>query len=101
MQRKHIPIRKCSGCGERKAQDELIRVVRSIDKKVEDGKFIESKIISLDFTGKKDGRGAYICRNLNCLKLARKARKFERSFSCKIPDEIYEQIEGELKRNVW
>lgn len=99
MQRRHTPIRKCSGCGARKAQDELIRIVRCTDKKIENGKCVESKIISLDFNGKKNGRGAYICRDLNCLKLARKARRFERSFSCKIPDELYEQIEGEISRN--
>lgn len=52
--------------------------------------------ISLDLTGKKPGRGAYVCKNPECFELARKARRFERSLSCKIPDGVFEQLKEEL-----
>ena len=55
--------------------------------------------ISLDTTGRKPGRGAYVCRSADCLRLARKARRLERAFSCQIPDEVYERMEEELSRN--
>ena len=66
----------------------LIRVVRSPE-----GDF------SLDFTGKKSGRGAYICKKTECFVKARKAKRFEKSFECTVPDEIYESLEGELKKS--
>lgn len=88
MQNKKIPLRKCTGCGEMKPKKELVRVVRSPENE-----------ISLDLTGKKNGRGAYICRNAECLKKAQKAKRIERSFVCVIPDEIYEAMERELKEN--
>lgn len=93
MHKKHIPMRKCSGCGEIKSKGELIRVVKSKDK--ENG-INENIQISLDLTGKKPGRGAYLCKNIDCLKLARKLRRLERSFSCKIPPEVYDRLEEEL-----
>lgn len=83
---KKIPLRKCLGCGEMKPKKELVRVVKN-----QDGD------ISLDLTGKKPGRGAYICRDLACLQAARKARRIERGFSCQIPDEIYDRMEEEMK----
>lgn len=83
---KKIPLRKCLGCGEMKPKKELVRVVKN-----------QNDEISLDLTGKKPGRGAYICRDLACLQEARKARRIERGFSCKIPDEIYDRMEEELK----
>ena len=64
---------------------ELIRVV-----KTPEGEFL------LDFTGKKSGRGAYLCRNKGCLKSCRKSKRLEKSFSCRIPDEVYEKLESEL-----
>ena len=67
---------------------ELIRVVKS-----------KEGDISLDLTGKKSGRGAYICKSVECFEKARKARKFERSFSCMISEDIYNSMEGELKEN--
>lgn len=85
MKTKKIPMRMCLGCNEMKPKKELVRVVRS-----KEGE------ISLDLTGKKSGRGAYICRNAECLKKARKARRFEKSFSCMISDEIYDGMEAEL-----
>ncbi len=80
-----IPLRKCSGCGEMKPKAELVRVVRSPEGE-----------LSMDLTGRKAGRGAYVCRSLACLKQARKAKRLERSFSCAIPDGIYDRLEEEL-----
>lgn len=85
MQNKKIPMRKCTGCGEMKPKKELCRIVKSPEDE-----------ISLDLTGKKNGRGAYICKNAECLKKARKAKRIERSFACAIPDEVYEKLEQEL-----
>lgn len=82
---KKIPMRMCLGCGEMKPKKELIRAVKSPEGE-----------ISLDLTGKKSGRGAYICRDINCLKLARKAKRFEKSFECRISDEVYNTMEREL-----
>ncbi len=81
-----IPLRKCTGCNEMKPKKELVRVVRSPEGE-----------ISLDLTGKAPGRGAYVCRNAECLKIARKARRFEKAFSCAIPDEVFDRMEGELR----
>ncbi len=99
MKTKKIPLRKCTGCNEMKPKKELVRVVRTSEKKDEDGNIIEESTICLDLTGKKNGRGAYVCKDIECLKLARKARRFERAFSSKIPDEVYNQMEQELNEN--
>lgn len=99
MYQKKIPMRKCTGCNEMKEKKQLVRIVKAPDKTDENGEVIEKGGISVDFTGKKSGRGAYVCRNADCLKAARKARRFERAFSCKIPDEVYEQLERELENN--
>lgn len=88
MKTKKIPMRMCLGCGEMKPKRELIRVVKS-----------KEGNISLDLTGKKSGRGAYICKSVECFEKARKARKFERSFSCMISGDIYNSMEGELREN--
>ncbi len=88
MKTKKIPMRMCLGCGEMRPKRELIRVVKS-----------KEGDISLDLTGKKSGRGAYICKSVECFEKARKARKFERSFSCMISEDIYDSMEGELKEN--
>lgn len=85
MFEKHIPLRKCVGCGEMIGKKGAVRVVRD-----KDGN------ISIDPTGKKSGRGAYICKDKSCLEQARKGRKLERSLKCQIPAEIYETIEKEL-----
>lgn len=82
---KKIPMRMCLGCGEMKPKKELIRVVKSPEGDV-----------SLDTVGKKSGRGAYICPDAECLRLARKARRFEKSFSCRISDEVFDSMEREL-----
>lgn len=85
MQKRKIPMRMCTGCSEMKPKKELIRVVKSPEGDV-----------SLDTAGRKPGRGAYVCRNIECLKKARKARKFERAFSMQISDEVYSRLEEEL-----
>ena len=87
MQNKKIPMRKCTGCNEMKPKKELMRVVKSPEGE-----------ISLDFTGKKNGRGAYICRSEECFKKARKMRRFEKSFSCKIEESVYEVMTDELRK---
>ncbi|MCR4796713.1 MULTISPECIES: RNase P modulator RnpM [Ruminococcus] len=86
MKPKKTPMRMCLGCGEMKPKKELIRVVKSPEGE-----------ISLDFKGKAAGRGAYICRSTECLEKARKARRFEKSFSCKIEESVYEVMMNELR----
>ncbi len=76
----------CAGCSEHKPKKELVRVVRTP----------EGEIL-LDLTGKKSGRGAYVCPNETCLKKARKARRIERALDCAIPDEVYERMEAEMR----
>ena len=88
MQKK-IPMRQCMGCRERKAKRELIRVVRGTD-----------GTVSLDFGGKLNGRGAYLCPDPNCLKKAEKAKSLERSLEVPIPDEVYQRLEKEMGANV-
>ncbi|MCR4925665.1 MAG: YlxR family protein [Clostridiales bacterium] len=85
MKQKKIPLRKCSGCGEMKPKKELVRVVRSPEGEV-----------SLDLDGRMAGRGAYVCPNIQCLNKARKAKRFERSLDCSIPDEVYQNMEAVL-----
>lgn len=87
MQKK-IPQRQCVGCRERKAKRELIRVVRGTD-----------GVVSLDFSGKLNGRGAYMCPNPACLKIARKAKSLERSLETAISDEVYARLEKEMGAN--
>jgi predicted RNA-binding protein YlxR (DUF448 family) len=84
--KKKIPTRRCTGCGEHFPKNTLIRVLRTP----------EGEII-LDLTGKKSGRGAYICRSTACLKKARKAKRLETSLECPIPEEVYDRMEEELK----
>ena len=94
---KKVLLRKCTGCGEMKEKRELIRVVKAPEKKDENGNVISGGEISLDLTGRKSGRGAYVCKNTECFEKARKARRFERSLSCKIPEDVYEQMSAELE----
>lgn len=82
---KKIPQRQCVGCREMKNKKDLIRVVKSPEGE-----------ISLDFGGKKPGRGAYVCRDVACLKRARKSRALERAFEVTIPPEVYDALEQEL-----
>lgn len=93
MQQKKIPLRKCMGCMQQFPKKELVRVVKS---KLDE----EQYEISLDLTGKKSGRGAYVCKNVQCLKAARKAKRLERALECEIPAEVYEKMEREMQDNV-
>lgn len=88
MKERKIPLRMCAGCGEHKPKRELMRIVRDSEGNV-----------SLDLTGKKNGRGAYLCRNMECLKKARKSRRIERTLEVQIPDAVYDRIEEEFSRN--
>lgn len=92
-------MRKCTGCGEMKPKRELVRVVKAPDQKDEDGNVLSRGEVSLDLTGKKPGRGAYVCKNAECLRLARKARRFERAFMCQIPEEVFDAMESELSED--
>ncbi len=85
---KKIPMRQCLGCNERKPKSELLRVVRDPEGN-----------ISLDFTGKKSGRGAYICKSVKCLKKAVKSHRIDKNLECSVPDEVYVSMEKELSEN--
>ena len=80
-----IPTRRCTGCGEHFPKNTLIRVLRTPEGEV-----------LLDLTGKRSGRGAYICTSAACLKKARKSRRIETSLGCAISKELYEKMEEEL-----
>ena len=82
---KKIPTRRCTGCGEHFPKNTLIRVLRTPEGEV-----------TLDLTGKKSGRGAYICKNAACFKKARKSRRIETSLECHISEELYNRMEEEL-----
>ena len=85
---KKIPMRQCLGCNEHKPKGELIRVVRTPE-----GETV------LDFTGKKSGRGAYVCRSIVCLRKARKSKRLEKNLDCAISDEVYEKMESEISHH--
>jgi predicted RNA-binding protein YlxR (DUF448 family) len=85
MQKK-IPMRQCLGCRQMKPKRELIRVVRS-----------PAGEISLDFRGKKPGRGAYLCPDMECLRRATKSRALERAFETAIPEDVYLALQGEME----
>lgn len=82
---KKIPMRQCMGCNQHKPKNELLRVVRDPE-----------GVISLDFKGKKSGRGAYLCFDVACLKKARKSKRIDRVLECEIPAEVYDAMEEEL-----
>ena len=86
MKQRKIPMRMCVGCREMKPKRELVRVVRSPEGE-----------ISLDFRGKAPGRGAYVCRDSQCLKKAIRQRALERALSVQIPAEIYARLEQEME----
>ena len=81
-----IPQRQCGGCRTRKDKKALIRVVKTPEEE-----------IVLDVTGKKSGRGAYVCPDSECLKKARKSRALERAFSLSIPDEVYDALQAQME----
>ncbi len=86
---KKIPMRKCLGCMEGHPKKELVRVVRSAQGEV-----------SVDATGKKNGRGAYLCPSRDCLQKARKARRLERALECVISDEVYSLLEATIEERM-
>ncbi len=83
---KKIPLRQCIGCGEMKSKKEMIRVIKTPEGE-----------IMMDATGRKNGRGAYICPSSECLKKAIKSKGLERSFKMNIPKEVYEQLTKEME----
>ena len=83
---KKVPLRQCIGCGEMKSKKEMMRVVKSAEGE-----------ISLDLTGKKNGRGAYLCIQKECLERAAKNKGLERSFKMGIPAEVYEVLRREFE----
>lgn len=85
---KKIPERQCLGCNEHKPKKELLRVVRTPDGE-----------ILLDFTGKKSGRGAYICRDVSCLKKARRSKRIDRALDVSVPEAVYDRMESELSND--
>ena len=85
MQKK-IPMRQCTGCREMKPKRELLRVVRSPEGEV-----------SIDFRGKKPGRGAYVCRDAECLKRAVKSKALERSFGAAVPEDVLETLRQQME----
>ena len=82
---KKIPMRHCIGCGEMKGKKEMMRILKTP----------ENEIV-LDITGKKNGRGAYLCKEKECLVKARRSKGLERSFKMSIPNEVYENLEKEF-----
>lgn len=82
---KKIPLRQCIGCGEMKSKKEMIRVLKTT----------EDEIV-IDATGRKNGRGAYICPSMECFKKAVKSKGLERSLKTAIPKEVYEALEKEM-----
>lgn len=87
MSNKKIPLRQCIGCGEMKSKKEMIRVLKTA----------EGEIV-LDATGRKNGRGAYVCPSVECMKKAIKGKGLERSFKMAIPKEVYETLEKEMEQ---
>lgn len=85
MKTKKIPMRMCTGCGEMFDKRTLIRVVKSPEGE-----------IFIDLTGKKNGRGAYVCNNVECFRKAKKKKAFERAFGMKIEEDVYLRLEEEI-----
>lgn len=85
-QAKRVPLRKCTGCQEMKSKKEMLRIIRTP----------EGSIV-LDTTGRKNGRGAYVCYSADCFEKAVKSRGLERSLKCKVPEETYESLKKEIE----
>lgn len=88
MKQKKIPLRMCLGCQEMKPKKELLRIVKN-----------QENEISVDFNGKKPGRGAYICKSVSCFEKARKGKRLERAFESPISEEIYAVLKQQLEEN--
>ncbi|MBD5544488.1 MAG: YlxR family protein [Lachnospiraceae bacterium] len=85
---KKIPLRQCVGCGEMKSKKEMLRILKTTE-----NEFV------LDKTGKKNGRGAYLCNSRECLWKARKSKGLERSFKMSIPNEVYDNLQKEFEED--
>ncbi|MCI8317984.1 MAG: YlxR family protein [Lachnospiraceae bacterium] len=86
VQAKKVPLRKCTGCQEMKSKKEMMRILRTA----------EGEIV-LDTTGRKNGRGAYVCRSMECFEKAVKSKGLERSLKCRVPEEAYESLKKEIE----
>lgn len=89
MKLKKVPMRRCVGCREMKDKRELLRIVKNNEGE-----------IFVDPTGKKNGRGAYICKNTGCFAQARKSKGLNHEFSCEIPDAVYDEVTRQLEAYV-
>ena len=87
MINKKVPMRQCVGCGEMKSKKDLIRVIKTPEEE-----------IILDATGRKNGRGAYMCANMECLRTAMKRKGLERSLKVAIPQDVYDSLEQEMSK---
>ena len=87
MTNKKVPMRQCVGCAEMKSKKELLRIIKTPEDEV-----------VLDATGRKNGRGAYICASMECLKKAQKSKGLERSLKTAIPADIYQNLEEEMSK---
>ena len=85
LRTRKIPMRQCTGCGVRKEKKDLIRIIKTPE-----------DLIEVAITGKKNGRGAYICNSVECLKTAEKRKSLERSLKTAIPAEVYKELEKEM-----
>lgn len=85
MRPKKVPMRQCMGCGVRKEKKDLIRIIRTPEEE-----------IVLDASGRKNGRGAYLCNHVECLRKAQKRKALERTLNTPIPDDVYQQLEKEM-----
>lgn len=93
MKKKHIPLRMCTGCNKMKNKDELIRIVKS-------NEFDNASCsLLIDKSLKRSGKGAYLCKNLDCLKNIKKTKRLERIFSCKVSPSFYSDIEEVISVN--
>ncbi len=88
MKTKKLPLRKCVGCSEQKTKKELIRIVKN-----------NIGEINIDFSGKAQGRGAYLCPNLDCFNKALKKKTLNKALQCDVPKNIYENLAQELDKN--
>lgn len=86
MKTRKIPMRRCVGCRKKKDKRELLRIVKNNEGE-----------IFVDPTGKKNGRGAYICKSIECFNKARKAKSLSSEFSCEIPESVYDEINKQLE----
>lgn len=87
MSTKKVPLRQCIGCGEMKGKKEMIRILKT-----------ETEGVILDATGRKNGRGAYVCPNMECFQKAVKSKGLDRAFKMPVPKEVYEALEKEMEQ---